>query len=226
MKKFFKSKYMVPICLVLVFLVMVFISLKEYSSRQDLVYKDSLELTAAEVNGTTLTLADVAFYVYYEESEIDKQAVIYDSEDPNAYWNMYTDGQFIKISARNAAIQMAIHDEIFYQMAMEEDVALSEEEWEALANYQADVWTDMTEDEKEKRLGVTQEEINQTLEKMAYAQKYQTVYALLSNQDYEDYDYGTDAYEELLEQQEYEINNNVWERITFGKVTLDYEVEE
>ena len=121
---------------------------------------------------------------------------------------------------------MAIHDEIFYQMAMEEDVALSEEEWEALANYQADVWTDMTEDEKEKRLGVTQEEINQTLEKMAYAQKYQTVYALLSNQDYEDYDYGTDAYEELLEQQEYEINNNVWERITFGKVTLDYEVEE
>lgn len=226
MKRFFKSKYLVTVCLVAILIIMIFISLDTYESRQDLVYKESLDMTAAKVNGTTLTLADLAFYVYYEETQVDEQAMVYNPENPNEYWNTYTDGQFIKLSARNAAIQMAIHDEIFYQMAMEEEITLTEEELSSLANNQADIWSDMTEDGKEKRLGVTREQIDETLEKMVYAQKYQTIYALSFNESYENYNFGRESYEELLKQQEYEINKKVWERITFGKVTLDYEVKE
>ena len=121
---------------------------------------------------------------------------------------------------------MAVHDEIFYQMAMEEGITLTEEEMEYLANNQADVWADMTDEGKELRLGVTQEQINSTMEKMAYAQKYQLIYALLHNASEEDYGIAEDAYQELLEQQDYKIKTKVWERISFGKVTLDYEVEE
>lgn len=61
---------------------------------------------------------------------------------------------------------------------------------------------------------------------MIYAQKYQTIYALSSNGDYEDYNFGKEPYEELLEQQDYEINEKIWERVPFGKVTINYEVEE
>ncbi|MBO5259201.1 MAG: SurA N-terminal domain-containing protein [Agathobacter sp.] len=226
MKKFFKSKYFVTVCLFVILIVMIFIALGKYESRQDIVYKDSLDMTAAKVNGTTLTLADVAFYVYYEEDQVNKQAVAYNPEDPNEYWNTYTDGQFMKMSARNAAIQMAVHDEIFYQMAVEEGITLSEEEQTSLANNQADVWADMTDEGIEIRLGITQEQINETLEKMIYAQKYQTIYALSSNGDYEDYNLGKEPYEELLEQQDYEINEKIWERVPFGKVTINYEVEE
>lgn len=224
MKKFFKSKYLITVCLAVI--LMIFISQRSYESKKSLVYQDSLDMIAVEVNGTSLTLADVAFYVYYEEAQVDEQAVVYDPDDPNKYWNTYTDGQFIKLSARNAAIQMAIHDEIFYQMAMKEQITLSEEEVSFLANKQVDVWSDMTEEGKEKRLGVSKDQIDQTLEKMAYAQKYQTIYALSFNASYEDYNFGAEEYEALLEEQDYKIHKDVWERITFGKVTLNYEVEE
>ena len=50
-------------------------------------YKASLEKTAAEVNGTFLTLRDMAFYVTYEEAEVAKQAIEYDEDDPKHYWN-------------------------------------------------------------------------------------------------------------------------------------------
>ena len=226
MKKFFKSKYFVTVCLFVILIVMIFIALGKYESRQDIVYKDSLDMTAAKVNGTTLTLADVAFYVYYEEDQVNKQAVAYNPEDTNEYWNNYTDGQFMKMSARIAAIQREVHDEIFYQMAVEEGITLSEEEQTSLANNQADVWADMTDEGIEIRLGITQEQINETLEKMIYAQKYQTIYALSSNGDYEDYNFGKEPYEELLEQQDYEINEKIWERVPFGKVTINYEVEQ
>ena len=226
MKNFFKSKYLITICLALILLIMILISQGNYERKKSLVYNESLEMTAAEVNGVTLTLADVAFYVYYEENEVDKQAVVYNADNPNEYWGSYTDGQFIKLAARNAAIQMAIHDEIFYQMAMKEEIILSEEELSSLANNQTDVWSDMTEDGKEKRLGVSKEQVDKTLEKMAYAQKYQTIYALSLNASYEDYNFAREQYGALLEEQDYKINKDVWERIPFGKVTLDYEVEE
>lgn len=226
MKRLFKKKYFITICLAVILIIMIGISLGEYESRQDLVYKDSLDKVAVEVNGTKLTLEDLAFYVYFKEAEVDRQAVLYNPENPNQYWGLHTDGQFIKIAARDAALQLAVHDEIFYQMAMEESITLTEEELTYLANNQADVWSDMTEDGKDARMGVNQEQINETLEKMAYAQKYQTIYALLHNASFEEYDFGAEAYQELLEQQDYKINTKVWERISFGKVTLDYEVEE
>ena len=95
MKSFFKKKYVIIICLVLIFLAILVIAQREYESRQDLVYKDSLDLVAAEVNGVKLTLEDLAFYVYFKEAEIDRLAVLYNPDNPSEYWGLHTDGQFI-----------------------------------------------------------------------------------------------------------------------------------
>ncbi len=112
-------------------------------------YKASLEKTAVEVNGTFLTLRDMAFYVTYEEAEVAKQAIEYDEDDPKHYWNTRLNGTYVRVAARNAAIQMAIHDELFYQMAMKEGIELTDEEEKSYRMTEQDFWGDMVDAEKD-----------------------------------------------------------------------------
>lgn len=196
-----------------------------YSGRQGdkkrkIVYAQSLDLVAAQINGEDLTLRELAFYVAYEENQVEQQALAYNYEDTSRYWNMRTDHTYIRIAARNGAIQMALHDELFYQMAQQEGIRLSEEEEQLLAAGIADFWADLTDDEKEIMLGVEYEDIAKAMEKIAYAQKMQFLYSQLNNAEYETYDFSTDTYAELLEEQDYKIYEDVWGRVDFGNVTL------
>lgn len=191
-------------------------------SRQQIVYADSLDKVVASVNGTSLTLKDIAFYVAYEEAEVEKQAFAYDAENPKKYWGIRLNETYVYAAARNAIIQMAIHDELFYQMAIEEGIELTDEEQQALHETEQEFWLDLVEDGKDKLLGVTETAIADTMNKMAYAQKYQTIYAALENCEYEDYNFSEDAYMELLEQQDYTIKKNVVKRLGVGSITLDY----
>lgn len=217
-----RKKYLVTLVLAVLVIALGYYSVWSGGNRKKLVYADSLDMTAAEVNGTPLTLRELAFYVAYEEMEVEEQAEVYNPEDTNQYWNVHTDGVFVRLAARNAAIQMAIHDELFYQMAMEEGITLSQEEKKELENRTDDFWLDLTDEGKDEKLGVTKEDIAEVMYRMAFAQKYQLIYAELHNEDYGDYEFAEDAYKELLEQQKYKIYKKVWSRVDFGNVTLEH----
>ena len=185
-------------------------------------YKASLERTAAEVNGTFLTLRDMAFYVTYEEAEVAKQAIEYDEDDPKHYWNTRLNGTYVRVAARNAAIQMAIHDEVFYEMAMQEEIELTDDEKQTLKMRTNEFWQDLVEDGKDVLLGVQEADIAETMRRIAYAEKYQSIYAQMEEASYEDYDFSGDAYTRLLEKQDYSINKNVVKRLGVGSITLQY----
>ena len=190
--------------------------------KQDIVYREHLDDVAAVVNGNELTFRDLAFYVAYEEQQVEKQAVIYDPDKPNKYWNVHTNGEFIRVTARKNAMSMAIHDEIFYEMALKESITLSDDEKKSLENSQSDFWSDLEDVDGAARLGVTQEEINAAMEKAAIAQKYQEIYAQLNNADMSDYDFSSGKYKELLEENKYQIKEKMWNRVGMGNVTLDH----
>ena len=57
---------------------------------------------------------------------------------------------------------------------------------------------------------------------MAYAQKYQTIYAAMHNKESGEYDYTEETYQKLLEKQDYTIHKKVWDRVSIGSVTLEY----
>lgn len=189
-------------------------------SRAKLIYSQSLDLAAAEVNGSRLTLRDAAIYVALEEAQVEREAYEYNPEAPKEYWNTHVNGIYIRVAARNAAIQMAIHDELFYQLAREEGIELSGSEEEHLAQAARDFWSDLTADGKAGRLGVSEEDVCAAMRKMAYAQKYQDIYAAMEGASYEDYQFGEARYEELLKTQKYRIYKDVWGRVDFGNVTI------
>ena len=67
-----RPHWFVTILLLIVVLVLAGSSWQT-RQRQQIVYPESLDQVAASVNGTSLTLRDIAFYVAYEEAEVEKQ---------------------------------------------------------------------------------------------------------------------------------------------------------
>ena len=119
-----RKKYIITLILLVTLVALMIYGKDTGERRMKLVYSQALDEVAVTVNGTDLTLRDVAFYVAFEEEQVEEQACEYNPEDTSEYWNVHVDGIYIRVAARNAAIQMAIHDELFYQMAMEEKIRL------------------------------------------------------------------------------------------------------
>ncbi|MGN0415715.1 MAG: hypothetical protein ACI4FX_09510 [Agathobacter sp.] len=213
------------ITIVLLMIIVFFVAGTRWKNRQrdPLVFRDSLEQEAVTVNGQPLTLRDLAFYVAYEEAQVEPRALVYDSEHPTRYWNANMGGTYVRVAARDAAMQMAIHDEIFYEMAVGEGIRLRSEEEKYLAQAKDDFWSDLSEHGGDKRMGISEKDILSTMRKITYAQKYQQIYAELHNDSYEEYDFTGEAYQKLLKKQEYKIHDEVWKRVSFGSVSLNHD---
>ena len=150
--------------LVLLVLVMAtgIAAYKQQVQRTKLVYADSVDLIVLTVDDNEISLREMAFYIAYQEKKVQQDALVYDSEKPEKYWNAYTNQHFVRKVAEDAVIDMAVHDEIFYQMAVAEGILLDEAEEVYLANEIGDFFMDLSE-EQFLRLGVEKSDIEQAM---------------------------------------------------------------
>ncbi len=224
MKIFLESmkKYRVLWIFSIIMLILALISVNESKSRQPLVYHESLDEVVATVQGEEITLREFALYVVHQEAEVGEQARIYNSENTNEYWNLHSNGKFVKVAARGEAVNMAVHDELFYQLAQDMEITFSEEDYTILNNDVEDFWSDMTDYEKEKKLGITKEDIYNAMYKIAVAEKCQYIYEHIYGCEEGEYDFSKEEYLEFLREYEYSINEEVLKRIDFGNVTLEH----
>lgn len=183
-------------------------------------YAEHMDDVAVTIDGDEYQFRDLAFYLAYQEMAIEEQAKVYDLENTHRYWNVYTNGSFLRVEGREAAMNMAVHDVIFYNMAAEDKLELTQEEWDYARNRKTDFWNDL-EEEGQKRLGVSEEEINTTFEHMALAQKAQQLLADAHGVDHKEYDVNGSRYQELLQEHTYRINENLWERLKFGSIVMN-----
>lgn len=182
------------------------------------------EKTVVEIDGQGYTLKDLAWYIAYEEHTVEEQARVYDPSDTNAYWNLHTNGEFVKIAARDAAMDMAIHDMIFYQLSVKNQIALTDEEKQKLELKQYDFWSDL-EEEQRQVLDPFKEQVLSTMEQIALAQKQQEVTAELNGDSYENYLQDGEAYKRMLQAHSYKVYKDVWERLEFGNLTISHAAE-
>lgn len=225
MKTFLESvkKFRVLWIFAILFAIVSVIADSSRRGREDIVYPESLDMVVATVRDEEITLREFALYVAHQEMEVQQQANVYDPEDTRKYWNVHTDGVYISHAARNEAMSMAIHDELFYQIAMELNLKLTEEEMQILQNDVDDFWFDLTDDNKEEKLGITKEDIYTAMEKIALAQKAQYICAGMDGVDYSDYDYYEEVFLDFVSDYEYKVRDNVLNRLDFGDITLEHE---
>ena len=195
-------------------------ALQNGRNRQPLVYEQATEKVVLTVDERQLTLKDIAFYVAYEEKTVQEKADIYDEDNPGKFWNIREQGVFVRTAAKKAILDMAVHDEIFYQMAVEDGLQLKPEEEEYLENEIYDFCSDL-EEEQYEALGIVREDIAAVMYKIALANKYQDIFSQMQETAYEEYDFNGDAYQEMLEEHQYKVNEKVWDRIEVGRITLN-----
>lgn len=225
MKTFFESmkKFRILWIFVLVLAGLIFFANETRLDREKIVYAQSLDMVLATVQDEEFTLRDFAVYVAHQEASVQEQAIAYDIDNTRNYWNVRTDMGFISQVARNEAMSMAIHDELFYQLYQELNMELSEEELTLLQNDAEDFWQDLADEEKDVKLGIKKEDVSNTMYKIACAQKAQMVYAGILAVDYEDLDYASEEFLDFLSDYAYKVNDSVLNRLDFGDITLVHE---
>ena len=207
--------------LVVLLIILGTASYREQGKRQKLSFPESLDLVVVTVDGEQVTLREMAFYIAYEEGSMEDAAIIYNPDNTDEYWRLYTNHTFLREQAKQTVLDMTVHDTLFSQMAAKEGVVLSEAEEQYLANEQQDFWSDLTEEQRES-LSVSEDTLDETMRKMALAQKYQSILAEREQVDYEDYSIGGTEYEKLLAQHTCELDETTWERVPFGSITVDH----
>ena len=225
MKSFWEStkKFRVLWIIVLAFAGMVYLANASFLSKQEVEYAKSLDMVLATIQEQDFTLRDFAVYVAHQEAAVQEQALAYDIDDTRKYWNVRTDMGFISHVARNEAMSMAIHDELFYQLYQELNMEFTEEELTLIQNDAEDFWQDLVDEEKDIRLGIVKEDVYNTMYKIACSQKAQMVYAGILAVEYEDLDYASEAFLDFLSDYAYEVNDKVLNRLDFGDMTLIHE---
>ncbi|MCM1258310.1 MAG: hypothetical protein NC307_10730 [Roseburia sp.] len=220
-KKVSKKQLAVFGVAVIVFTIVAWIGAQSRAKKMGkVIYAENLDEVIATVDQIPITLKDFGIYAVHEETLVQQQARVYD-DDTKKYWNAHTNGGFLKLTARDAAIDLLIHDAIFYRMAEETGIYLDENEREYLANEQMDFWNDLEEEQREK-LAMSKEEVEDAFLKMALAQKMQQQYALERGADNSEYEAAGQAYQEMLADHEVEKNEEFIDRIDFGNIILEH----
>ncbi len=222
MKTFLESmkKFRVLWIFAIFMLILTYIADQTRLAREKIVYSESLDMVLATVQEEEFTLRDFAVYVAHQESEVQDQALAYDMNNTRKYWNVRTDLGFISQVARNEAMSMAIHDELFYQLYQDLELKLTEEELMLIKNDAEDFWNDLVDEEKDVRLGIAKEDVYNSMYKIACSQKAQMVYAGILAVDYGDLDYASEEFLEFLNKYNYKVDDKVLNRLDFGAITL------
>lgn len=215
-----KTKIRFILVTVILVVIVGVISIRSHESKKAIQAVDHLDDTVVTVDDRNIALSDMMFYIAYEETTVQEQARIYAPDNPGSYWNLHVDGHFMKVVARDAAMDMAVHDEIFYQLALEAKLELDDSEQELLDGREKDFWSDRSDEEIEK-LGVEEEVIKEAMYRLTLAQKYQNLISEMTGNMYEAYDMDGAAYETLLEEHTVKVNDRIWDRLNFGEIVIN-----
>ena len=202
--------------------VLAYVAITMSEDRNPLNYQDHLEDTAFSVDGQAVTFQDLAFYILFEERKVEEQARIYNPDYTKDYWNIHTNDTFIQLEAKDVVYGMAVHDELFYQLAVAEGMdTLSASEEEELEFAKTDFWEDLLDIQWEK-LPCSQDKINDQILKAAIAEKYGNYLASEYGPSQAAYKYDGYYYSQILEDHTVETNKKLWDRFIMGDIALQH----
>ena len=216
------QKLLKPAVFVICIGVVLYALLTMSMGRGPLDYNAHLDDTAVTVDSEKVSFEDLAFYILFEERKVEEQARIYNHDYPKDYWNIHTNDTFIQLEAKEVVMGMAIHDHLFYQLAINEGMdILSTEEEDSLEGSITDFWEDMLDIQWEK-LPCDQETINEQIRIAAVAEKYQDYLAKEYGPSQAAYKYDGYYYSQILEEHDVQVNSKLWDKLVLGDITLQH----
>ncbi len=196
-------------------------------------YQDHLDDTVIAVDGECVTLREFGYYIYEVEDFVHNQALLYDSENPELWWNTHfsagADSQFVCEYAKKVALEVCICDQIYYKEAVASGFILDAEIETQNRVESREMLMEMTLSQIEAT-GLNEEIINKMYRKHVIASKYAEV--LSTRPDFIGYgikaeevlNWDGEYYrEKILPKHEVELNDKILDEIILGRITVNRE---
>ncbi len=194
-------------------------------------YSDHLDETVITVDEKQITLREFGYYISRVEAFVQKQALIYDPDDPVHWWHIHfdadEDSQFVSDYAKTFAISLCIAEEIYSREALVRGMTLDENE-EDLMLSDAMEMIDNMDAAQMAVTGLDKDRILDGSMKHALASKYAVW--LAGNADLSAYheepmdlvDWDGAYYREvILPAHTVRTNDRILDKISFGKITVN-----
>lgn len=131
--------------------------------------KDDVAVT---IDGDKLTMAEMLYYIYSYESQIDYMDKMYQYYFNTGYWDMeIEEGKTVRQDSKNQTMDTAIRYEVLYREAMKKDYKLSDEELETIKTNSASAMEQISA-EQLALTGFTEDAVYEIQQKWAIADKY------------------------------------------------------
>lgn len=220
---FKKIQFALPITVLMGFLIVILLSGCSIKGEETFLVKEHLDETVVKINDHEFTLEDIGYYIANGEASVEAQALTYNPDNPEEYWNKHTNGIFIKVQARQNVMDNFVRDEILAIAAKEQGLTLSDEEKENCKTGAQTMYNQLNAFQKEEA-GITVENLKVALENAYLGQNY-LKYRLENDgrDDYTEQDWQLNGvcYEGLLNKYKVKVIDSVWEKVDFGKVTIE-----
>lgn len=196
-------------------------------------YKDHLDEVVITVDQRNITLREFGFYVYQIEGYAQEQALVYNPDNPAEWWNTHfssgPDSQFVCDYAKDVAVNLCIADEIFYKEAIKQGLELNEDGEEKVNKDTGEMFEKMDSIQLDST-GLDEKIISEITRKQLLSATYAEF--LVNTVDLSEYDEdpyklinwdGAYYQEEILPNHTVQTNDELLDKITFGKITVNYQ---
>ncbi|WP_310601829.1 peptidylprolyl isomerase [Anaerosporobacter sp.] len=127
---------------------------------------------AVTIDGEKLTMADMLYYIYSYESQIDYMDQMYQYYFNTGYWDMeIEEGKTIRQDSKEQAMTTAIRYEVLYKEAIKNNYSLTDDEIATIKENSVAVIEEMSE-EQLKLTGFTEETVTEIQKKWSLTDKY------------------------------------------------------
>ena len=184
---------------------------------------------------TEVKFKDLIYYIRKLELDGEKRALVYDPENSTKYWNLYLDDEngktgYVSDIAAGTVTDSCIRDVIFAKLAYDAGFEADPDSISDAAYDAGEMYDDIPEDIR-NTLGITEEDINASIQKELIAHLY---VLKLAEDDVNNkkassamqavelqYDTGGEYYRQVRKEYVITVNTEAWEKVHMGYVTIN-----
>ncbi|MCR5556168.1 MAG: hypothetical protein K6F75_01230 [Butyrivibrio sp.] len=195
-------------------------------------YEKHFDDAVITVDDTDITLREFGYYIFEVEEFVQRQALLYDPENPKHWWNTHfsagMDSQFVCDYAKKVAVNICVSDEIYYKRAVSKGIVLGGSEEQQAVDEAKKVFNSLAP-EVIRKTGLDEKIFVNLRIKHALASKYAE--SLSGSLDFSGYSEesakllnwdGAYYQEKILPEHTVATNDKILSEITLGKITVNY----
>lgn len=230
-----KENTIMVICILIIFacIIFFFVTYSKEINENAFVYSDNLNeqvfsISSGDNETMNVKLKDFSYYVIVSESNTQTQAFFLNEDDAVNFWRLKTSPvKNVHSEVKDLCIETCIKDYILYMEALKNNISLTDEEEDYLADISYEIYSSLT-GEQVNITEIELEDIVNAQRKIFLAEKY--ILSMVDNDTIsartELSCKGTYYLEEIKPQYKVKKNDDMLNELLFGTITVNTHLKE